>query len=140
MLRTLFQVAIVVRDYDEAIDFYCSVLGFELVEDTPVSATKRWVVVRPRGGPGADLLLARAATPLQSSRIGDQTGGRVFLFLQTDDLPRDYRALRSAGVHFVREPRNEPYGSVAVFQDLYGNLWDLIEPREAEKTPRPASR
>ncbi|MEZ5977718.1 MAG: VOC family protein [Planctomycetota bacterium] len=129
-------VSLVVRDYDEAIAFFTDVLGFELVEDTPVlEQDKRWVVVAPSGaggsgsGSGARLLLARASTPEQSARIGDQTGGRVFLFLETDDLARDHARLLSKGVTFVREPKDFPYGRVAVFEDLYGNLWDLIEPR-----------
>jgi catechol 2,3-dioxygenase-like lactoylglutathione lyase family enzyme len=120
--------ALVVRDYDEAIAFYVGILGFELVEDTFVpEQNKRWVVVRPRGGETA-LLLARGVGDLQTARVGDQTGGRVFLFLYTDDFWRDYRDYQAKGVAFVREPREEPYGKVAVFRDLYGNLWDLLEP------------
>ena len=127
MPSRLSLVAIVVRDYDEAIGFYAGVLGFELTEDTPQPDGKRWVVVTPRGG-GTGLLLARAATPEQAARVGDQTGGRVFLFLHTDDFERDHARLTAAGVRFVREPREEPYGVVAVFEDLYGNRWDLIQP------------
>lgn len=121
-------VSLVVPDYDEALAFYVGKLGFELVEDTPVpEQDKRWVVVAPRGS-DAHLLLARASTPDQVARIGDQTGGRVFLFLHTDDFQRDYEAYRSRDVEFVRGPIDEPYGTVAVFRDPYGNLWDLIEP------------
>jgi catechol 2,3-dioxygenase-like lactoylglutathione lyase family enzyme len=120
-------VALVVRDYDEAVAFYTSVLGFNLIEDTALSAGKRWVVVAPPGSDGATILLARAATPEQESRIGNQTGGRVCLFLHTDDFWRDYGALRSRGVNFVEDPRHETFGTVAVFVDLYGNKWDLVE-------------
>jgi catechol 2,3-dioxygenase-like lactoylglutathione lyase family enzyme len=120
-------VALVVRDYDEAVAFYTSVLGFNLIEDTALSAGKRWVVVAPPGSDGATILLARAATPEQESRIGNQTGGRVCLFLHTDDFWRDYDALRSRGVNFVEDPRHETFGTVAVFVDLYGNKWDLVE-------------
>jgi catechol 2,3-dioxygenase-like lactoylglutathione lyase family enzyme len=130
--RQIALMALVVRDYDEAIAFYTDVLGFELLEDTPLSPEKRWVRVAPAAG-GAALLLARAANEHQCSRIGDQTGGRVFLFLNTDDFWRDYHAFRARGVRFVREPAEEAYGTVAVFADLYGNLWDLIQPRGAEK-------
>jgi catechol 2,3-dioxygenase-like lactoylglutathione lyase family enzyme len=130
MKQSIRQLAIVVRDYDEAIDFYVNRLGFTLVEDAPVEAQgKRWVVVAPRGSSESRLLLARAVGEEQSSRIGNQTGGRVFLFLQTDDFWRDFRLYESRGVVFVRPPREEPYGTVAVFQDLYGNLWDLLQPR-----------
>ena len=117
--------ALLVRDYDEAIGFYVGKLGFELVEDTP-QGDKRWVVVRPRGSDGA-LLLARAVGE-QTARIGDQAGGRVFLFLETDDFARDHAAFTAAGVRFLEAPRREPYGTVAVFEDLYGNRWDLIRP------------
>ena len=125
MKQRLAQIALVVRDYDEAIAFYTEKLGFELVEDTVLTPAKRWVVVRPRGSDCA-LLLAKAANEVQSARVGDQTGGRVFLFLQTDDFRRDYARYRSYGIKFVREPNVEEYGTVAVFEDLYGNLWDLI--------------
>jgi catechol 2,3-dioxygenase-like lactoylglutathione lyase family enzyme len=121
----LIHVAVVVADYDEALAFYTEKLEFELVEDTQLSETKRWVVVRPPGSECA-VLLAKAANPLQMSRVGDQTGGRVFLFLQTDDFWNDYERLRTAGVEFVRAPEEAEYGTVAVFRDLYGNLWDLI--------------
>jgi catechol 2,3-dioxygenase-like lactoylglutathione lyase family enzyme len=119
-----------VRDYDEAIAFYVGVLGFTLIEDTFVpEQNKRWVVVAPSGSEGSRVLLARAANPEQQTRVGNQTGGRVFLFLYTDDFERDYRAYRARGVEFVRQPKDEPYGRVAVFADLYGNLWDLLQPR-----------
>jgi catechol 2,3-dioxygenase-like lactoylglutathione lyase family enzyme len=121
-------IALVVRDYDEAIDFFVGTLGFTLVEDSPVPAqAKRWVVVAPRGEGGSQLLLARAATPDQESRVGNQTGGRVFLFLYTDDFWRDYNAYTGKGVTFVRPPSEEAYGTVAVFVDLYGNRWDLVQ-------------
>ncbi len=129
MKQSLGLVSLVVRDYDEAIRFFVDTLGFELLEDTFIPAqSKRWVIVTPRGATESRLLLAKASTPEQESRIGTQTGGRVFLFLSTDDFWRDYECYRARGVAFVREPRNEPYGTVAVFQDLYGNLWDLIGP------------
>ncbi|MBX3726196.1 MAG: VOC family protein [Xanthomonadales bacterium] len=122
-------VSVLVRDYDEALAWYCGVLGFANVEDRPVPEQgKRWVVVAPRGGAGASLLLARAAQPEQVARIGDQTGGRVFLFLHTDDFQRDHQRYLAAGVEFVRPPERQPWGQVAVFRDLYGNLWDLIGP------------
>jgi catechol 2,3-dioxygenase-like lactoylglutathione lyase family enzyme len=124
-MANLGLVALVVADYDEAIDFYVNSLGFELVEDTPQEG-KRWVVVRPRGGGGTALLLARAGDDRQRERIGDQTGGRVFLFLETDDFAGDYERMRAAGVRFVEEPRQEAYGDVVVFEDLYGNRWDLL--------------
>jgi catechol 2,3-dioxygenase-like lactoylglutathione lyase family enzyme len=125
----LTQVALVVRDYDEALSFYVGALGFTLVEDTAMGGGKRWVVVAPPGDGGARLLLARAATPEQLARVGDQTGGRVFLFLHTDDFARDHAHYVANGVRFVEGPREEPYGRVGVFLDLYGNKWDLIEPR-----------
>ncbi len=131
--QSLDLISLVVGDYDEAIAYFVDTLGFELVEDSPVPEQgKRWVVVAPRGGDGARVLLARAANERQRARIGNQTGGRVFLFLRTDDFWRDYRAYTARGVVFVREPRDEPYGTVAVFRDLYGNLWDLIGPPPAE--------
>jgi catechol 2,3-dioxygenase-like lactoylglutathione lyase family enzyme len=130
MRQSIGQVAIVVRDYDEALEFYVGVLGFSLIEDTPIPAqSKRWVVVAPPGANSSRLLLARAVGDEQSSRIGNQTGGRVFLFLYTDDFWRDFRAYKSKGIAFVREPKEEEYGTVAVFKDLYGNLWDLLELR-----------
>ena len=129
MKQHLGLTAIVVRDYDEAIDFYVGTLGFELIQDEyQPEQDKRWVVVAPPGSTESQLLLARAANDEQSSRIGNQTGGRVFLFLYTDDFQRDYEAYRARGVRFVREPKTEEYGTVAVFEDLHGNLWDLIEP------------
>ncbi|MBC9727937.1 VOC family protein [Streptomyces sp. TRM68367] len=123
-------VSLVVDDYDEAICFYTEALGFRLVEDRPKPDGFRWVVVEPGGGPaqGTALLLARARNEAERSRVGDQTGGRVGFFLYTDDFARDHARLLAAGVTFVREPRHEPYGTVAVFQDLYGNLWDLLHP------------
>ncbi len=124
--RSITHVAVVVRDYDEAIEYYTRALGFVLLEDSPRERGKRWVVVAPPGG-GTALLLARAATPEQEGRIGDQTGGRVFLFLETDDFARDHAAMRAQGVTFVEEPRHEPYGTVAVFRDVYGNRWDLVQ-------------
>jgi catechol 2,3-dioxygenase-like lactoylglutathione lyase family enzyme len=128
--NSLGLVSLVVRDYDEALAFFRGKLGFELVEDTPVPEQgKRWVVVKPAGAVGAHLLLARASTPEQEPRVGNQTGGRVFLFLYTDDFRRDYEAFKSRGVVFVREPKEESYGTVAVFRDLYGNLWDLLQPK-----------
>lgn len=130
MKQTLAHIALVVRDYDEAIAFYTQKLHFTLIEDTYQPAQdKRWVVVAPPGSTGATLLLARAATPEQAAFIGNQAGGRVFLFLQTDDFWRDYHALTAAEIKFVRPPKEESYGIVAVFEDLYGNLWDLIERR-----------
>lgn len=128
MKQSIGTVALVVRDYDEAIAFYVGILGFTLVEDTCIEAQdKRWVAVAPPGSTGSRLLLARAVGEEQSSRIGNQTGGRVCLFLETDDLWRDYGSYRRKGIAFVREPKEESYGTVAVFQDLYGNLWDLLQ-------------
>jgi catechol 2,3-dioxygenase-like lactoylglutathione lyase family enzyme len=133
--HSLACVALVVREYDEALDFYVGVLGFELLEDRPVPEQgKRWVMVRPRGG-GCALLLARAATPEQAAAIGRQGGGRVFLFLHTDDFARDHAAWRARGVRFREAPREESYGTVAVFEDLYGNAWDLVQPRAAPRPP-----
>ncbi|TVT48926.1 VOC family protein [Amycolatopsis rhizosphaerae] len=128
-MQHLGLVSVVVHDYDEAIAFYTEVLGFTLIEDTTLDENKRWVVVAPPGADETGILLARASTPAQARRVGDQTGGRVFLFLCTDDLPRDYRRLREAGVRFTEQPRQETYGEVVVFEDLYGNRWDLIQPR-----------
>jgi catechol 2,3-dioxygenase-like lactoylglutathione lyase family enzyme len=130
--QSIATVALVVRDYDEALAFYVGRLGFTLIEDTYIPAQdKRWVTVAPPGSTGPLLLLARAVGEDQSSRIGNQTGGRVFLFLHTDDFWRDYSAYRSKGVVFVREPKEESYGTVAVFSDLYGTLWDLLQPKMA---------
>lgn len=129
MKQSIGLVALVVRDYDEAISFYVDTLGFSLIEDTYIAEQdKRWVVVSPPGATESRLLLARAVTDEQSSRIGNQTGGRVFLFLLTDNFWRDFEAYEARGVVFVREPKDEPYGTVAVFKDLYGNLWDLLQP------------
>lgn len=129
MKQSFALTALVVRDYDEAIAFYRDLVGFDLIEDTDLGGGKRWVVMRPKGGTGGSLLLAQASAPEQAARIGDQTGGRVFLFLNTDDFARDHAAMTAKGVRWVREPKVEPYGTVAVFADLYGNLWDLIEPK-----------
>lgn len=129
MTQTLAMIALVVRDYDEAIAYYTGALGFELLEDTALSETKRWVVAAPKGGNGARVLLAQASNERQASRIGDQTGGRVFLFLHTDDFDADFARYSAAGVRFIETPRNEAFGKVAVFEDLYGNRWDLIERR-----------
>ena len=129
MTQRIAHVAILVREYDEAIRFYTETLGFVLLEDTDLGGGKRWVRVAPPGLTGAGLLMARAATQEQASRIGNQAGGRVFLFLHTDDFQRDYDRLRSRGVEFVRGPTEEPYGTVAVFLDLYGNKIDLIQPK-----------
>ncbi len=127
MSRHIESIALVVRDYDEVIDFYTTKLGFDLVEDSPLADGKRWVLVAPPGSGKTRLLLAKAANQMQAHRVGDQTGGRVFLFLNTDDFWRDYKAMRSEGVRFCETPREEGYGTVAVFEDLYGNKWDLIE-------------
>jgi catechol 2,3-dioxygenase-like lactoylglutathione lyase family enzyme len=130
MKQSIALISLVVRDYDEALAFYVGTLGFTLVEDSAVpEQEKRWVVVAPPGSDGCRLLLARASGAEQASRIGNQTGGRVFLFLYTDDFWRDFRAYQARGVVFVREPKEAPYGTVAVFRDLYGNLWDLLQPR-----------
>lgn len=129
MNQRLAQISIVVRDYDEAINFYTKILGFDLVEDTLLSPEKRWVLVKPKSTEnGCMLLLAKASTSEQERAIGNQTGGRVFLFLFTDDMERDFKLYQERGVAFVNEPRLEVYGKVAVFSDLYGNLWDLIQP------------
>jgi catechol 2,3-dioxygenase-like lactoylglutathione lyase family enzyme len=128
MNQAILHIALVVRDYDEAIAFFCEKLHFTLVEDTyQPEQDKRWVLVAPPGSSGTTLLLARAATPEQEDFIGRQTGGRVFLFLRTDDFWRDFNEMRASGINFIREPKEAPYGTVAVFEDLYGNLWDLIQ-------------
>lgn len=128
MAQSIAHVALVVRDYDEAIRFYVDVLGFDLIADEyQPEQDKRWVLVRPKGGNGTSLLLAKASTPTQAPFVGNQSGGRVFLFLETDDFERDHAAYVARGVTFVREPVKQPYGTVAVFVDLYGNQWDLIE-------------
>ena len=132
MSTALLQIAIVVRDYDEAIKYYTEKLGFILEEDTMLSPVKRWVVVRPTASDSCRILLAKAQGTEQESRIGNQTGGRVFLFLYTDDFNHAYRSFREKGIEFVREPVEESWGTVAVFRDLYGNLWDLIERKKPE--------
>ncbi|MER0438750.1 VOC family protein [Emticicia sp. W12TSBA100-4] len=129
MKQYIAQFALVVKDYDEAIDFYTQKLNFELIEDTKQSEEKRWVIVKPKGATETAILLAKAANQEQESRVGNQTGGRVFLFLYTDDFWRDYNQMQEKGIKFIREPKEEIYGTVAVFEDLYGNLWDLLEPK-----------
>jgi catechol 2,3-dioxygenase-like lactoylglutathione lyase family enzyme len=135
MSQTIGYVALVVRDYDEAIAFFTKKLGFRVVEDSPardrLGRDKRWVLVAPLNSRGTSLLLARASTPAEASRIGNQTGGRVFLFLHTDDFWRDYQAMTARGVKFCETPREESYGTVAVFEDLYGNKWDLLQLKNA---------
>ena len=127
MKQSIAHIALVVNDYDEAIQFYTEKLNFTLVKDTPQSETKRWVLVAPPGSDGCNLLLAKGVGDEQRSRIGNQTGGRVFLFLRTDDFWRDYENMKAKNITFIRHPKVEEYGTVAVFKDLYGNLWDLIE-------------
>jgi catechol 2,3-dioxygenase-like lactoylglutathione lyase family enzyme len=127
MKQAIGHIALVVRDYDEAIEFFTRTLNFKQIEDTRLSETKRWVLVAPPGSQGSSLLLAQAATPEQEKRIGNQTGGRVFLFLHTDDFWRDYTEMTARKVKFTRPPSKETYGTVAVFEDLYGNLWDLLQ-------------
>jgi catechol 2,3-dioxygenase-like lactoylglutathione lyase family enzyme len=129
MKQSIAQFALVVNDYDESISFYTRQLNFDLIEDTKLSDTKRWVIIRPPGSAGCCILLAKAANEEQKSRVGNQTGGRVFLFLYTDDFWRDYHAMTAKAIRFVRPPVEEPYGTVAVFEDLYGNLWDMIQPK-----------
>eukprot|EP01136_Pigoraptor_vietnamica_P002622 Opistho-1_new@30844 len=129
MKQSISQMTLVVHDYDEAIEFYTQKLQFELVEDTPLTESKRWVLVRPQNSNGFCLLLAKAVNEEQKKSVGNQSGGRVFLFLNTDDFWRDFHKMKSVGIEFVREPSEEVYGTVAVFKDLYGNLWDLIENR-----------
>ena len=137
MRQEIGHIALVVGDYDEAIAFYTHSLGFTLVEDSPSTdrqgGEKRWVVVAPPGSTGAKLLLAKASNPEELARVGNQTGGRVFLFLQTDDFWRDYKAFLARGVRFVREPKEEEYATVAVFEDLYGNRWDLLQQKPHAK-------
>ncbi|MBK7030564.1 MAG: VOC family protein [Bacteroidales bacterium] len=134
MHQNIAAIALVVKDYDEAIDFYTTKLHFTLVEDTVLNESKRWVVIAPPGSKGCNLLLAKAANSRQMDSIGNQTGGRVFLFLHTDNLDRDYLNLLDKKVKIIRQPSVEIYGKVAVFEDLYGNLWDLIEPIHAEQS------
>jgi catechol 2,3-dioxygenase-like lactoylglutathione lyase family enzyme len=129
MPQTLAHVTFLVRNYDEALTFFTEALGFRVLEDTPLSDGKRWVLVAPPGSTGMALLLAQAATPEQAQGIGRQGAGRVFLFLHTDDFWRDYRQMQARNVRFLESPRQEPYGIVAVFEDLYGNKWDLLQPK-----------
>ena len=130
-MQTLGYVTLVVRDYDEALEFFTAKLGFQVIDDKPakdrLGREKRWVLVAPAGSRGTSLLLAKASTPEEDSRVGNQTGGRVFLFLHTDDFWRDYEQMKARGVRFVKDPREESYGTVAVFEDLYGNKWDLLQ-------------
>ena len=131
MVQSIVHIALVVRDYDEAIDFYTKKLKFELIEDTyQPEQDKRWVVISPPGSKGTTILLARASKPVQQDFVGNQSGGRVFLFLNTDDFWRDYNDMLAEGIEFVREPKEADYGMVAVFKDLYGNLWDLLQLNE----------
>jgi catechol 2,3-dioxygenase-like lactoylglutathione lyase family enzyme len=127
MNQHITHFALVVKDYDAAIEFYTRKVGFDLIEDTTLSDTKRWVLVAPKGSKECCILLAKAANDEQLSRVGNQTGGRVFMFLHTDDFWRDYNAMLAKNINFIRPPVEETYGTVAVFEDLYGNLWDLIE-------------
>ncbi|MCK7612460.1 VOC family protein [Roseibium sediminicola] len=127
MKQSIGAIALVVPEYDEALAFYSGKLGFDLIEDTALSDSKRWVLVAPKGSTEARLLLAKADGPVQQAAVGNQTGGRVFLFLKTDDFDRDFGSMRAAGVTFLEEPRTEAYGKVAVFQDPFGNKWDLIQ-------------
>ncbi|MDB5133727.1 MAG: hypothetical protein JWP37_330 [Mucilaginibacter sp.] len=129
MKQHIAHITLLVTDYDDAIKFYTEKLEFTLIEDTVLSESKRWVLIRPKGATECCLLLAKAANEIQSSRLGNQTGGRVFLFLYTDNFWRDHHRMLTRGINFVRPPSEEDYGTVAVFEDLYGNLWDLIEPR-----------
>ena len=130
MDQNIAHISLIVNDYDEAIDFYVGKLNFDLVEDTVLDNKKRWVLVSPKGNKSFSLLLAKATNVDQQSRVGNQTGGRVFLFLNTDNFKRDYNSLVENEIKIVREPKEEPYGTVAVFEDLYGNFWDLIEPKK----------
>ena len=130
MNQSIANVTLVVKEYDEAIEFYTQKLGFKLLEDIPLEEDKRWVLVSPKGSKGAALLLAKAASENQQEYIGNQTGGRVFLFLHTDDFWRDYERMKVNGIIFNEPPRQEIYGTVVVFKDLYGNLWDLFEPKK----------
>jgi catechol 2,3-dioxygenase-like lactoylglutathione lyase family enzyme len=130
MPQSIAHLTIIVRNYDEALKFYAQKLGFQLLQDTPLPDNKRWILVAPPDSRGAALLLAEADTPEQSRAIGNQTGGRVFLFLHTDDFWREYKAYQSRGVSFLESPREESYGTVAVFEDLYGNKWDLLQPAD----------
>lgn len=138
MKQSIAQIALVVNDYDEAIQFYTQKLQFELLEDTKLSETKRWVVLSPPNSEGCCLLLAKASNEQQQKAVGNQTGGRVFLFLFTDDIHRDYKDMVNKGIEFVRPIVEEPYGTVTVFKDLYGNLWDFIQPNEKHSAKRKA--
>jgi catechol 2,3-dioxygenase-like lactoylglutathione lyase family enzyme len=131
MPQSLAHVSLLVRDYDEALAFFTECLGFRIVENLPLPANKRWILLAPPGSQGANLLLARAATPEQLQQVGNQAAGRVFLFLHTDDFWRDYRLMLAANVKFLESPRQESYGTVAVFEDLYGNKWDLLQPTDS---------
>lgn len=135
MPQTIAHITLVVRDYDEAIAFFTAILNFDLIEDTPSKDRqgryKRWVLIAPPGSSGTQVLLAKASNEVEASRLGNQTGGRVFLFLHTDNFWRDYEAMKAKGVKFVRDPREEEYGTVAVFEDLYGNRWDLLQPKRS---------
>lgn len=133
MKQFIARIALVVNDYDEAIEFYTKKLNFSLVEDTSLGEGKRWVVIAPRGEDNCSLVLAKADSAEQKSRVGNQTGGRVFLFLYTDDIARDYQNMTAKGINFKRLPEKMPYGTVAVFEDLYGNLWDLIQPIDEQQ-------
>jgi len=137
-MQSIGHVALLVRDYDEAIEYFTRVLNFRVIRDDPAPGGKRWVLVAPPKSPGTSILLAQAATSDQEARIGDQTGGRVFLFLHTDDFLGDYSAMKASGVHFLEAPRHESYGMVAVFEDLHGNKWDLLELRDAPGRERPS--
>ncbi|MFN8411459.1 MAG: VOC family protein [Anaerolineales bacterium] len=129
MKQSITSFAFIVKEYDEAIQYFTEKLKFDLIEDTRLDEEKRWVLIAPKGGNGSKILLAKAASPEQAQAIGNQSGGRVFLFLQTDDFWRDYQEMKSCGIQFMEEPRNEEYGTVAVFSDLYGNKWDLLQPK-----------
>ena len=131
-MQTLGHIALVVRDYDDALAFFTGTLNFRVIEDTRLGENKRWVLIAPRGSQGTSLLLTHADTPEQASRIGNQTGGRVFLFLHTDDFWRDYHEMTARKVKFIRQPREEEYGTVAVFEDLYGNQWDLLQRKDTK--------
>ena len=139
MPQSLAHVAFLVRDYEEALTFFTESLGFRVVEDAPLAPGKRWILVTPPGSHGTNLLLAQAATPEQLQQVGKQAAGRVFLFLYTDHFWRDYRLMQAANVKFLETPRQEPYGTVAVFEDLYGNKWDLLEPADPS-APQPAPK
>jgi catechol 2,3-dioxygenase-like lactoylglutathione lyase family enzyme len=139
MPQRLAHVTFLVRDYDEALVFFTESLGFRVVENSPLPGNKRWILVAPPGSQGANLLLARAATPEQLQQVGNQGAGRVFLFLHTDDFWRDYRLMLAANVKFLESPRQEPYGTVVLFEDLYGNKWDLLQPVDIT-VPRPRPR